>query len=389
MKKPIKIGIDASNIGGGGGITHLNEILKAYDKEFFADKIAKIIVFGSSRTLNRLPNFSGLEKQTYRQLNRNVIWRLFFQIKIFDSEIKKLDIDILLSLTGDYIGSFKPLVGMSRNMLLYEREIWKQIKSPKEVIRFWLNYQKQKKCFKNSSGVIFISNYAKSFITSKLNLKNKEVSVIHHGISSMFIEENKKQYPISEYSNSKPYKLLYVSTVHVYKNQWNVVRAIGKLRSKGYPVTLDLVGGVIFEPAGELLLRTIEEVDKEKNFINYQGDVEHENIRQFYQRADGIIFGSTCENMPNILLESMASGSPIACSNKEPMPEFLKGNGFYFDALDVESITNSVEKMLLDQKSRTLMVKNNLAEIKNYSWKETSKNTFSNIIKHYKLKSNA
>ena len=36
------------------------------------------------------------------------------------------------------------------------------------------------------------------------------------------------------------------------------------------------------------------------------------------------IFASTCENMPNILIEGMSSGLPILCSNYLPMPEFLK-----------------------------------------------------------------
>ena len=33
--------------------------------------------------------------------------------------------------------------------------------------------------------------------------------------------------------------------------------------------------------------------------------------------------------MPNILIESMGSGLPIACSEKMPMPEFLGDDGIY------------------------------------------------------------
>ena len=41
------IGIDATNIGGGGGITHLKEILLAYNSELFQNKIDAIVVFFS------------------------------------------------------------------------------------------------------------------------------------------------------------------------------------------------------------------------------------------------------------------------------------------------------------------------------------------------------
>ncbi|WP_299434140.1 glycosyltransferase [uncultured Aquimarina sp.] len=387
-EQPIKIGIDASNIGGGGGITHLKEILEAYDTDFFEKEISEIIVFGSSRTLNQLPALNILTKITFDELNGGIFKRILFQIKGYDRCIRKSNIDILLSLTGDYIGGFKPLVSMSRNMLLYDRKIWKEIKSIKEVSRFWLNYKKQKICFSNSKGILFISKYADSVIRAKLNLENKEISTIHHGISKMFEVSPKLQNEISDYSFSNPYKLLYVSTVHVYKHQWNLVKAIGILRSKGYPVVLDLVGGVIFKPAGELLNRTIDEVDKDRKFINYVGSIEYNRIQEFYQKTDGIVFASTCENMPNILLESMASGSPIACSDKEPMPEFLKENGFYFNSYEVESIVASIEKMLLDQKMRTLTIEKNLLEIKKYSWEKTSKLTFGSLIKNYKSMKN-
>ena len=63
--------------------------------------------------------------------------RVFFQFSQFDNEIKKR-CDILFSITGDYISGFDLVVGMSRNMLLYVRDIWKEIKQSKEIIGFWI-----------------------------------------------------------------------------------------------------------------------------------------------------------------------------------------------------------------------------------------------------------
>ncbi|MBS9461265.1 glycosyltransferase family 4 protein [Flagellimonas sp. 389] len=388
LEHPIRIGIDATNIGGGGGITHLKEIIEAYDSDFFKGKISSIVIFGSSKTLNNLCEINTFEKQTFSLLNKGVPQRIVYQIRDFDNNIESCKIDVLLSLTGDYVGSFKPVIAMSRNMLLYEREIWREIKSAKEILRFWLNFQKQKRCFKNATGIIFISEYAKKTISSKLNLKGKKICIIHHGISQKFIKNAREQKSILSYSFSKPFRLLYVSTVHVYKHQWNVVKAISVLRKKGYPVALDLVGGVIFKRAGDLLENTISQADPRKEFINYHGDVEYSIIHEFYNKSDGLIFASTCENMPNILLESMASGLPIACSDKQPMPEFLKENGFYFDSYNVGSIIVALEKMLLDESTRNVMIKNNLIEINKYSWKDTSKKTFLNVIQNYKQNKN-
>lgn len=375
----MNIGIDASNIGGGGGVTHLKEILTYLPSQIGIEKIA---VFASQKVLDQIPDAKHIKKITFTAFNKGLIHRVWFQLLSYDKKIKQ-HCDILFSITGDYLGNFKPVVGMSRNMLLYESDIWKEIKQPKEILRFWLNYQKQKRCFKNATGIIFISQYAKDYVSKKLNIRNKQIAVIHHGISPRFKVEVRKQFSIENYSDNNPFNLLYVSTVHVYKHQWNLVEAVSLLRQKGYPIVLDLVGGVIFKPAGEKLEKKIQETDPQHKFIHYHGHVPYDKIDAFYKKADGIVYASTCENMPNILIESMASGLPIVCSNKQPMPEFLKENGFYFDAKNVESIANAIEEMLLNPEKRELMAKRNFDEVKKYSWEITANETFSFLEEIY------
>lgn len=383
IETPIVVGIDATNIGGGGGLTHLKEVLISFDREFFKSTISRIVVFGSSNTLDELPDLWVLQKKTFKNLNGNLLQRVIFQIKDYDRHINEAGVDILFSITGDYLGNFTPVVAMSRNMLLYERKIWKEIHSVKEIARFWLNYKKQIRCFKKAVGIIFISNYAKTVISEDLNLKKKNMATIHHGLSPKFLREPRLQKKISEYSFENPFRVLYVSTVHVYKHQWNVVRAINDLRNKGLPVCLDLIGGAIFDPAWKKLKNTMEKVDPEGNFIRYHGHVDYGTIQNFYGMADGIVYASSCENMPNILLESMASGLPIACSSILPMPEFLKSNGFYFDPYDVDSMVNAIETMLSNKDARNKMISANIEEVKKYSWHKTSKETFLNLLENY------
>lgn len=381
----MRIGIDATNIGGGGGVTHLKEILIAYDKK--VENWDEIIIYSSLKVLNELPYSDKFKKVTFPYLNKGIIHRIFFQLFLFD-KILKNQCDILFSPTGDYIGSFGPLVSMSQNMLLYERDIWKEIKDFREVLRFWLIFHKQKIAFKKSSGIIFISKYAEKYITNQLHIQNKQTTRIHHGISPRFINKIDEQKSIDYYSFGNPFKILYISTVHVYKHQWNVVEAIGILRAKGYPVVLNLVGGVIYKQSGKKLLETIKKIDPKNEFVFNHGHLSFEIIETYYKKTDAIIFASTCENMPNILIESMGSGKPIACSNKQPMPEFLKENGFYFDAYDVNSISKSIEELLINEDVRKKYIEKNLDEVSKYNWETTSRETFNFIKKIYKSNNN-
>lgn len=379
------IAIDATNIGGGGGITHLRELLHQFlVTDNFKEENIRLIVFSSDKILKLLPDSPLIEKVSHPDLNKGIFRRAIFQFFKFDGELKKRNPDILFSITGDYTGSFRPIVGMSRDMLLYDRTVWKEINQFKEVFRFWLKFRRQERSFARSQGIIFISTYAKDLETKIFDFKVQNTTVINHGISPRFKAQVKPQKAISEYSEQYPFKILYVSTVHVYKHQWNVVKAVAQLRQKGLPVALDLVGGVIFKPAGDKLEAAINEADPRREFINYAGDQPYEMIDKYYRDADAIVFASTCENMPNILIESMASGAPIACSDKQPMPEFLKDNGVYFNSYDVNSIAQALETLIMDTDLRKKIAENNLAEAEKYSWKKTFDLTFRFLLANEK-----
>ena len=259
--------IDATSIVDGGGFTHIFEFLNKFKSENHLN-IHKLTIYASKAVLDKLPNNLIFEKQTHLFLNKGIIHRIFFQSFLFD-KILKIECDILFSITGDYIGGFRPYVAMSQNMMLYEREFWKKIKSLKEKGKFYFNFKRQQKCFKNAEGIIFLSQYAKKYITKVLKIEDKSSAIIHHGISNQFITKNIEIKCLKNYSEKTPFRFLYVSTVHVYKNQWHVVEAISKLRAKGYPVCLTLIGNIIYKPSGEQLKKTIEKVDPKHEFIKH------------------------------------------------------------------------------------------------------------------------
>jgi len=381
------IGIDATSIVDGGGFTHLSQFLINYLKEN-KRSLQQLNIYASKKVLDQLPEHPKFLKRNFPYLNKSRFHRIFFQSFLFDKILKK-ECDILFSVTGDYIGDFRPFIGMSQNMMLYEREFWKEIKNYKEKGKFYFNFKRQQKCFRNAAGIIFLSQYAKNYITKALDLKDKNIAIIHHGISNQFLTDNIEIKPLENYSEKTPFRFLYISTVHVYKNQWHVVNAISKLREEGYPVRLTLIGDIIYRPSGDLLKKTIERVDPKKEFIDHILHVPHPEIVDYYKSHDGIIFASSCENMPNILLESMGSGKPIACSDKSPMDEFLKDGGFYFNAKSANSIFETLERMLKTLKTFEGLSLQNSEELKKYTWKKTAAKTITFIENTIKTHKNA
>ena len=88
------------------------------------------------------------------------------------------------------------------------------------------------------------------------------------------------------------------------------------------------------------------------------------------------IFASSCENLPIILLEAMASHLPIACSNRLPMPEVLGDTGVYFDPEDITSITNALRELLVSSELRKVKAKKAKERSIQYTWGRCANDTF-------------
>lgn len=262
---------------------------------------------------------------------------------------------------------------MSQNMLVFEKDERNRFPVSIAWIRYLVLEYLQLRSFKHAAGIIYISYYAKNFIESKYPiLKEKKSKVIYHGISNEFRQLPKRQKFINEYSSNMPLRILYVSIVNYYKHQWNVIEAVKLLRKKGYPIELDLVGAL----NKSLAKKFAHALSGTKEFVKYRGSIPYEEMSNKYKSCDLFIFASTCENMPNILVEAMSAGLPILCSNYGPMPECLGDAGLYMDPTDISSISEKLETLLLNKGLRSEIAQKAYKYSKEFSWERTSRETF-------------
>jgi len=233
--------------------------------------------------------------------------------------------------------------------------------------------------FKKANGLIFISRYAKDTITPLIDNFTGATAVIPHGISDRFLREPIPQKPIDKYSYESPFRLVYVSMIEPYKHQWNVIEAVSILRDFGYPVCLQIVGQM--GSAKAKFENSMRRFDPDGAWLTYTGFVPFEELHLVYHQADAFIYASSCENLPNILIEAMSSGLPIACSNKGPMPEVLGAAGLYFDPEKPVEIAEAVKQLLLDENLRHMKASAAYEQAQRYSWKACAKETFSFLAK--------
>ena len=376
--KEIIIGIDVTNITSGGGLTHVSELLNNSNPSI--NNFDKIIIWGSKNTLAQIIDKNWIIKISLEIFEKNFFLRAFWQYKELGKAAKENKCSILLIPGGSYFSNFVPIIAISQNMLPFK---WVEIfryKSSFFILKLIFLRYVQIHTFKKAKGIIFLTDYVQNKLLKLIKDKNSS-TVIPHGIDSRFYTKPRKQKPIKSFNSKNPFKIVYVSSFEPYKHQVNVVKTVCKILDEGYPLSLDLIGRTnhkIQRSIAKILKKN--SLYKEKIFIH--NSIDHKQMHKIYLNYDAKIYASTCENLPIILLESMASGLPIVCSNFEPMPSVLKDGGFYFNPLNEKSIYESILKMINNEKLRSKHADRSYEISTNYSWLKCAEDTFNYLNKN-------
>ncbi len=104
--------------------------------------------------------------------------------------------------------------------------------------------------------------------------------------------------------------------------------------------------------------------------IQFLGRVQHEELAKFYGAADALVHASTREGWPNVLLESLACGTPVVAAGVGGIPEIITKPeaGILIYERTAEAIAKGVKDLFSRYPDR--MATRRFAE--QFSWKETS-----------------
>ena len=370
----MRLGIDASSIRGGGGVTHLLELLRAARPREHG--FEQVLVWGGAWTLDQLPSQPWLTLAHEPLLDGPQLTRLFWQ-EFRLTTLARHACDILLAPGGLYQGSFHPYVSMSQNLLPFASDNPNRYGLSWGGLRMLLLRRRQARSFSQADGVIFLTQYAAEVVRRHLPPLNSRTAVIPHGVQREFFRPPQ---PITTFSPQRPVILLYVSWIGPYKHQFEVAQAVAELHCEGLPVRLNLVGPA--EPkARERLQRELRRLDPAGAYLAYLGPFPYEEMIRLYHGADLFVFASGCETISMPLMEAMASGLPIACSDRGPLPEVLRDAGVYFNPADAKDIANSLRKLIRSPELRSRCANLAYHLAKPRSWKRCADETFAFIKK--------
>ena len=218
--------------------------------------------------------------------------------------------------------------------------------------------------------VITVSNYSLGQIRKETNIAADKLCVIYNGVTN--------KYCPPALGNERGEFILYVGGFDRRKNLERLLDAYNLLLNSGSTEKLIMAGHS--SPGGyDKLYYDIPELLRSKNLAGKVEIIENptdDKIVQLYQTAKIFVFPSLIEGFGLPVLEAMACGCPVACSNAASLPEVGGEAALYFDPYDVPSMAGVLQKILSDNDLRGEMSKKGLYRAKLFCWPEAGRKIY-------------
>lgn len=234
---------------------------------------------------------------------------------------------------------------------------------PKERIEYF-----EKNFFKNikkSDMIITGSEFSKREILEKLEVTEDKVKVIYHGVNHHLF----KVYHDLEVSFTLPQKFIFsVGSIEPRKNLLGLLKAYNQLApSLKKEYKLVLVGFKGWENR-----EIMEIIEKNTTHIHYLGFISDEELAKVYNLASCFVFPSFYEGFGLPVLEAMACGTPVVCSDSSSLPEVGGDAVLYCDAHNVDDIQSKIEDVLENEALQNTMITKGIERAQTFSWEKST-----------------
>jgi glycosyltransferase involved in cell wall biosynthesis len=219
---------------------------------------------------------------------------------------------------------------------------------------------------------IFISDFSARTVAPLIHAR--EHHVVPHGLSRDFLEARPADDDwLRQHGIRRPF-FLYVSRLDPYKNQDIILRACERYRDLTADRTVQLVfAGQAENSYARGILRAVGSLHPDAVYL---GIVPRKQLPGLMAAASVLLFASTCETCPNILLEYLAVGRPVVTTTAPPMPEFAGDAALTVDAEDVEAWAHALARIMSDAGCREGLIRLAKERSRRFSWDDTVRKTY-------------
>ncbi|MDF7823250.1 glycosyltransferase family 1 protein [Pontiellaceae bacterium B12227] len=221
--------------------------------------------------------------------------------------------------------------------------------------------------------IITVSEYTKQDIVKYTRYPEEQISVIYSGINRDLFQ------PVAEaearerlqvlHGLDKPF-FIYVSRLeHPGKNHIRLIEAFERFKLENDSSHQLVLAGADWPGADRIKARAAE--SPVKGDILFPGFVPIKSLPLLYSACDLMVFPSLFEGFGFPIIEALACGAPVICSNTSSMKEIAQGLVPTFDPTDAEELFQCLENAAV--KGRTTEMRTRGIEYATmFDWRKTA-----------------
>ncbi len=208
---------------------------------------------------------------------------------------------------------------------------------------------------KKADKVIAVSSFVRDKVVEISKLKKSEISIISYGV------DYKRFEPCNSIDTQKTAPLiLFIGRLEKKKGVDYLLKAIPTVAIKYPDITLKIVGNGTLK---DELISLSKELNIEKNVI-FIGAIEHSLIPNFFKEAILLVAPSInseddTEGLPNVILEAIASGTPIVTTDAGGITDIIKDKitGILVEQKNSPQLSEKIIELLEKDKLRNRLSK--------------------------------
>ncbi|HUC43800.1 MAG TPA: glycosyltransferase [Candidatus Sulfotelmatobacter sp.] len=312
----MRVLIDLLRWGEGGTQTYARHVVPALmermpDAVLLAEAAVARHILGSGATGARAIAAPGWVRNPYR--------RHWFQRHTLPAMLAERGVEVYF-VPGEVSGLPRRavpsirIVKMLRNMLLLDLEELRRFPFAGDFatrVRLELLRREALASLASADRVIFTSEHSRDVLTGRVPIRDHRL--VYHPAPAAGEAADRTQRTEAERM------VLYVSPTDPYKRQIETIEGfLHYKRESGDERARLVLAGPVRGPYGR---QTVRAAAAAGEAVRVLGPVPPSDLPRLMARAEVLLFASTCECCPNVLLEYLAAGRPIVCSDRAPMPE--------------------------------------------------------------------
>jgi glycosyltransferase involved in cell wall biosynthesis len=229
---------------------------------------------------------------------------------------------------------------------------------------------------RNAARILTGSEFSRDSIARAYNLDPDRIAVVPNAAAGCFHPVRREaalRYMLKRFGIAAPF-VLSVGDLQPRKNHIGLIEAFARMvhARPQFQHYLLLAGKETW------FARRVRDAAKRSGVsdrIRFLGFVSDDDLLHLYNACDLFCFPSFYEGFGLPVLEAMACGAPVACSNRSAIPEVADGASIFFDPDTPDEITRAMLDLIQHQELQARTRRLGLQRAADFSWRKTAQQT--------------